>query len=354
MSDIKDANRIKQIIDRREIGCLLHFTRLSNLESILEKGILTHEQIKEQGLNDALNDKQRWDGKKNATCCSIGFPNQFMFSEKRIEHKFQGKETEWVIIAISTDILLKKDCAFYPINAASNTVRHEDINDFKGVKAFESMFRESDKKQSNAEIKLPNKYITYPQAEVLVFSRIEQEHILAIYTNSKETAEAWRGKELGIEFIYRPEFFYTKYKWLDGDKFTGFVSIVRTSNKLMLRGNGDMNAPIQKYYIKNGVDTQGFVDWLYRLACNQRLDIEAEVPPLHYKEPIGKKLVPIIRSKTNGWLSISLEYVNRDPLNDLNTKPTHPPRSEEQRAAFRAKLKAKNPPKKRKKTYIIL
>ena len=79
MPNVRDVEQIRAIIETRVIDRLCHFTQLSNLESILENGLLTRAQIEEQGLNANINDHHRQDGNLNATCCSISVPNYRMF-----------------------------------------------------------------------------------------------------------------------------------------------------------------------------------------------------------------------------------------------------------------------------------
>ena len=209
MSDIKDAEQIKEAIEARGIKRLLHFTQLSNLESILENGLLTREQIEARGLKSAFSDNKRLDKYPNVTCCcSIEFPNNKMLYVTKQKYG----EATWVIIEISTDILLQTECAFYPMNAAKSDVRYGDMNNFKGIVAFESMFEERPK-WTREFTKLPEHYTTNPQAEVLVFDQIEPKHISGVYTDDKNIADEWNAKKLGIEFFVRGDLFDNRHDW---------------------------------------------------------------------------------------------------------------------------------------------
>lgn len=196
MPNVRDVEQIRAIIETRVIDRLCHFTQLSNLESILENGLLTRAQIEEQGLNANINDHHRQDGNLNATCCSISVPNYRMFYKK----KRLDESVKWVLIRLSPDILLEKDCAFYRMNAASGEVMDIDVNDFKNVAAFSSMFAEVEGKPSRATMRQPDNYTTDPEAEVLVFDQIERRHILMILTDCQTTANEWNAKRLGIDF----------------------------------------------------------------------------------------------------------------------------------------------------------
>ena len=195
---------IQKIIDAKNINQVFHFTQLSNLESIIKNGLLTREQIEKRGLKSAFSDNKKLDKYPNSTCCcSVSYPNYKMFWHVRCTYE----KTEWVVISFNTDILLEKDCAFYPMNAASGEVNSRDANDFRGVASFEAMFAEVEGKPTRAEMKLPDRYTTNPQAEVLVFDRIDKKHILWVYTDNKNTADEWNAKELGIRFIFKPPAF---------------------------------------------------------------------------------------------------------------------------------------------------
>ena len=96
---------IKNICQQREIARLVHFTRLANLGSILEKGLLSKRDLNsmvEQGLMGLIqfNDEQRLDKQPGAVCMSISFPNYQTF----YRYKQRIKEP-WVILTV--------DSAFY-------------------------------------------------------------------------------------------------------------------------------------------------------------------------------------------------------------------------------------------------
>ncbi len=209
MPNVRDAEQIRAIINAREIKFLFHFTQLSNLENILERGILTRVQIIEQALNCAVNDELRLDGHPNATCCSIGFPNYKMFWPLR--NKPENAEVKWVVIGLSPNILLEKDCVFCPTNAASNEITCRDVNDFKGAAALESMFAEVEGKPTRLQMNLPDTYTTNPQAEVLVFNCIEQRYIIGVGTNCVNTANEWKARKPNLHIIPLPNAFKGRY-----------------------------------------------------------------------------------------------------------------------------------------------
>ena len=106
---------MEQIIKRRGIKLLYHFTLLDNLESIIANGIVTRTYVAENGITATFNDELRLDHHENATCLSIAHPNYKLF------YTFRQKNTDkdWVVIGLHPQILIDKNCSFYPTNAAS-------------------------------------------------------------------------------------------------------------------------------------------------------------------------------------------------------------------------------------------
>lgn len=101
----------------------MHFTRIENLSSILQQGLLGRTLLEERGQDFEWNDPQRLDEHKEAVCLSIGFPNYLMFFNVR-ERKKRANETndsQWIILFLDVNILWELDCAFFQKNAASNT-----------------------------------------------------------------------------------------------------------------------------------------------------------------------------------------------------------------------------------------
>ena len=61
---------MRQFAEDRQIEFLLHFTKLSNLDTILKYGLVTRDLIERDGANDLLNDSRRIDD-TSAVCVSI-------------------------------------------------------------------------------------------------------------------------------------------------------------------------------------------------------------------------------------------------------------------------------------------
>ncbi len=194
---------MKELIKNKEIDYVWHFARLSNLDSILQNGLVGRDQLEQWNEPPEFNDHYRFDMQKNAVCCSIGHPNYKMFYSLRVNNP----EEEWVVIACKPKILWKKDCAFCTENAASNNVTCIPIEQRKGKAAFENMFDEVEGIPSRSELKLPDDCPTNPQAEILVFGNIEPKYIVGAICNSKDRETELKQKHPKFEFLYHRSFY---------------------------------------------------------------------------------------------------------------------------------------------------
>lgn len=199
---------IESLIKERNIKSLIHFTRIENLENILNKGIVSRNSIGEDGFKNVwddffevennkqkylYNDDLRLDNKKDYSCFSISFPNNEMLYRLRKNNE----NSHWAILILSSNILLNYDCLFYPCNAASNSVRHEDIESFKGEVALENMFY-----SEGRDSYLTNKYPTDVQAEVLIKGIISPEYIVFVFLDNESLVNQYKEKYPNYKFLY--------------------------------------------------------------------------------------------------------------------------------------------------------
>lgn len=194
---------MKETVKKRKIECVWHFTRLSNLDNIFEHGLVSREEIDSGNIESEINDELRIDGQEKAICCSIGHPNYKMFYKLRHDNP----DVKWVILVLKRSILWKKDCAFCISNAASSEVTVIDIEERKGLAAFNMLFDDIEGVPSRKDLDLPDFYPTNPQAEILVFERIEPKYIVGAITQDKTTEIALQKKYPTYDFSYLEEFF---------------------------------------------------------------------------------------------------------------------------------------------------
>lgn len=183
----KRAQSIRSYCKERGISRLFHFTRIENLSSILEHGLLGRQQLGNLHLSTPpkTNDNDRFDGFPDALCLSISYPNYKMFYKLSMDNQGQ-----WVILLLDSYILWEFDCAFFETNAASLIVRNMDISHRKEYSSFVNLFgdRPGIKRQ---DIPLSDQYTTDPQAEVLVFEPIPPEYFISVYFFDETAKQNW-------------------------------------------------------------------------------------------------------------------------------------------------------------------
>lgn len=164
-----DRAGIRNLLVTRGVRSLVHFTRVENLETILRNGLVPRAGL---GVRDFLrNDESRADGYREASCMSVSFPNYRMF----FFYQCKEKSANWAVLSVTPDILEKVPCLFFPANAASSTSRlllDLDRESLMGLAGLERMFAD-DGAELRAKLGLPGAFTTDPQAEVLVFDRID-------------------------------------------------------------------------------------------------------------------------------------------------------------------------------------
>ena len=194
---------IKRYAAERKIQFLVHFTRIENVVSILDRGLYPRNQCAKLGINSMKNDAYRHDH-TDAICASIGFPNYKMFFALQKE----SPNLQWAIIGLKPDVLWLKDCSFCKANAASSSVSSIPIDDRKGVAALSAMYEDFEGKE-RCKLDIPMCYPTNPQAEVLIHDHVEPELLLGVAFNDKALASEFAARYDGLSFIFEPSFF----KW---------------------------------------------------------------------------------------------------------------------------------------------
>ena len=171
-------NEIKNEVERRKIEFLIHFTQCSNLENIFKHGLLPRDVLNQSKISSSFNDPFRYDGYTNAVCLSISFPNYKMFYPIRL--KPENRNVDWAVIGIDKNILYNLQCGFCINNAACSSESGVPLYLKTDVKAFNSMFAEYPGKPKRIDMGISTEDPTNPQAEVLVFDRIEVKDIVGV------------------------------------------------------------------------------------------------------------------------------------------------------------------------------
>ena len=178
---LRRGDKIKELVTKRKIEYLVHFTRVENLPSILEKGLMGRSLLKFNNLDTLMNDNLRLDNVKDAVSTSISFPNYRMF----FSLQKQNPTADWAVIKIKPSVLWELDCAFCYSNAAGRASRAVPLDDRRSPEAFEKMFDESLADLARQTLNIPDHYTTDPQAEVLVLEAVNPKYILSICFDEK-------------------------------------------------------------------------------------------------------------------------------------------------------------------------
>lgn len=205
-----EDNRIEEIIKKRKIPYLVHFTRIDNLNSILKNGLVPVCLQQKKNILSIHNDDRRIDAQLDCTSCSVGFPNYKLFYTFR-ELKYPG--TMWVTIVINTDILFSPTNIKYYCytNAAAVFPKIKNVKELCTATSFEKMFCELITQKENkiinrSSLQIDDYYTTDPQAEILISDIIEPKYIKGICFQKQNDIEYFiknNGAKLISQYQYR-------------------------------------------------------------------------------------------------------------------------------------------------------
>ena len=181
---------IQEIINKRDIRELIHFTRVKNLKSILSNGILPRKELDEKKIEYVFNDEKRLDGWVNASCISVTKINPFLI--QKFNERYNLKNSDWFQIKIKPSILTENECIFCDTNAASTTFDPyrndmEKLNGLKSWIAFDAMFKNKVYQSQRTIVRInqePNE-TTCAQAEICIIGKIPTN----FFINLKEIEE---------------------------------------------------------------------------------------------------------------------------------------------------------------------
>jgi len=203
---------IKAEAERRGIPCLVHFTRISNLPSILEYGLYPRARHNELASTPVVNDRDRRDRRLDATSTSIAFPNSKLFYRFQCDYSDQ----EWAVLRLDRSILWELDCAFCWHNAADSQISAIPHEELRSPEAFARMFEEFGKSEDvppRAEQRLKSFDPTDVQAEVLVRGVIEPSRISSICLRNplvRDKWERWISADLARPCTVNQDYFWQR------------------------------------------------------------------------------------------------------------------------------------------------
>lgn len=216
-------DKIKEIIEQRKIEYLVHFTRIDNLLSILQNGLIPVSIQQKMKIPSVHNDEQRIDSKLDCTSCSVVFPNYKLFYTFR-ESKFPS--ARWAIIVLDKDVLFSpSNIAYYcQTNAAGVFPRLSSAKELCTAKAFENMFCDSiitkeNKLIQRTSLQISDRVTTDPQAEVLISDIIDTKYIGCVCFQNQSDIDAYllnNGPDVLNKYDYQiiPAFFAARKDYM--------------------------------------------------------------------------------------------------------------------------------------------
>lgn len=177
-----EATKIQDFVKQREISHLVHFTRIENLENILNNGLIGREDLREKRMPYLSNDMHRLDFVPNSVCLSISFPNYKMF----YSYRCQDPSVDWVVLRLKPEILWTHSALFCIRNAAEKEVAQQSREQRSGLQALTRMFKNQEGFPTRELTQIPNRYSTNPQAEVLILESIDPKFITDVIVDREE------------------------------------------------------------------------------------------------------------------------------------------------------------------------
>ncbi|WP_341524107.1 DarT ssDNA thymidine ADP-ribosyltransferase family protein [Pseudomonas sp. G.S.17] len=175
-SILTSAAEIEVRVKALELPYLVHFTRVENLPSIMQHGLCSITTLAEADVDFRSNDRLRLEGRPDAVCLSVGYPNEKMFAH----YRWQAPEQGWVVLVIDRCVLWTLNVAFCNHNAADHRIRQQSLDDLKTASAFANLFNPVQGLPAREESKLLPFDPTDVQAEVLAFDTVPPELIKGV------------------------------------------------------------------------------------------------------------------------------------------------------------------------------
>ena len=211
---------IVEIIKNRNIKYLIYFTRIENLKSILQYGIVPQKQHSFMNIRaTGNNSKKRYYFQVDGNGYSIEFPNYRLLNRLRED----GDPTDrYVVLCLSAkDVLLNTigEQVYCPDNALTNEKKYFEKN-------LEALFLEGYFKEgyvyddeyhkeinvNRRDLRIPENYTTNPQAEIIICDIVEPKYIKKVVFESNVDKQKWlennsEFQNQNVEFIVDNYFF---------------------------------------------------------------------------------------------------------------------------------------------------
>lgn len=200
------AKTIQEYAEERGIKNLLHFTRESNLDSILQRGLVTRDVLWQEDYAH-FNDHVRADY-TNAVCLTIGFPNYKMWHGL----KQDDPTIDWVIIAVRPSALWTLPCAFCTANAALGSVTAIPLEQRQTLAAFQAMYADVPGKE-RVKLGIAASFTTNPQAEILMLQGVPSNYIFGVIASTVAQEARLKARYQNLQIFMRPGYFSYRNDW---------------------------------------------------------------------------------------------------------------------------------------------
>jgi hypothetical protein len=181
-----NKEKIKNFAEETEIPYLLHFTHISNLKGIMEKGLISRNAVDDSTEEVITNDEERYDGRKDTISLSIAHPNDLMF------YKYRDIDEDWCVLAIEKKVLWEQDTLFCKHNAADSTMSNTSDSTLSSIDSFKGMFDEMPHLDDRKEQCLKGFDPTDKQAEILVKNHVPTENIKGIFLSNRQIKKDYK------------------------------------------------------------------------------------------------------------------------------------------------------------------
>ena len=174
--------QIKSFLESRNIKYLVHFTDISNADSIKKYGLLSNDELIKRGIPFKRNDENRFDGNTDYISLSITNMNKLVYSS----YKNTGRIGNTCLVFIDAKVLYEEINVkrIYCDKNASATACNKGSN----FKDLENMFVDSMSYSTTSNYYIYNRIDDYrnlnettdPQAEIQFNKSIDKKYIVKI------------------------------------------------------------------------------------------------------------------------------------------------------------------------------
>ncbi len=193
--------RLRAILKERKIDALIHFTRLENLASILNYGLMARKMIETDARIGRVQTNQpelpsEW---QSMIALNISFPDYRLFYRMQEQRGY-----EWVVLVYDA-ALLTQQSFFSFIFPAANLIRtpifaKEIAPWLQSVSTFEDLFKDTDTVRRRL-LQIPDAYPTHPYSELLVPGTIANQYLKEVHFYNEYKFDQWCFQNQGLAGI---------------------------------------------------------------------------------------------------------------------------------------------------------